>query len=260
MYKGAKSQHEEGLSGHDREAILAGKIKNPINYENFKEEAYKIGALSLKNDPTIKDPVAFLMRKYSGNREKIRTAVIAEGKNVLSEQLRRQGALEKEMERLRKEQVTRTGLQSLFARNLIAMLEEKLGIDEDDEIFEVRFYSSAKDKMLDYVGGIDCWVELYDKLQNKVVSYYTIDLTYDPKKMELSPDYQGSRPKTPLSDTTYFYDPEKVYIDDDGKEKISRSLFDDLEFRSLVKAATADIKPVIENMRFEVAEIIRKAS
>lgn len=259
MYKGAKKQHEEWVTGHDREAILAGNIKKPMNYEEFQKEAYKIGANSLQSDPNIKDPVAFLMQKYKGNKEKIRTAIIAEGKRVMAQRLKKPGAMEKEMSRLRNEQMTK-GMQSLFARNLINMIEEKLGIDEEDEVFEVRFYSSAKDMMLDYVAGIDCWVELYDKIQNKVISCYTIDLTYNPEKMEMSADYHGSRPKAPLGDHVYSYDPNKVYIDDNGKERIDRSLFSDADFQYLVKSASAEIAPFITNIRSQILEMVRKAS
>jgi hypothetical protein len=215
---------------------------------------FNIGAFSFRNNPSIKDPMSFLMQKYGGRKKRIEEAIISEGISVSAKKLAQSGTMEKEMERLRKEQV-KHGPQSLFARNMIAMIEEKLGIGEDDETFEVRFYSSVKDKMLDYVAGIDCWVELYDKKHGKVIFSYKIDLTYDPAYTQNDTNCPNINRKKPFNNCTYFYDPEKIRLDSEGKERIDKSLFSDPNFQFLVESAVGEMAEAISSTRYRISDI-----
>ena len=259
MYKRNRVVREKNLDGKDREAILAGKIKRPMEYEKYKEEAGKVGAQALADDYGSEGAMKFVMDRFNGNRAKIKNYLTNEGSRILSNQLKKKGVLEKELNRVSKQQVrTKTSQvpQSVFAQKLIKELEDQLGIDTNDENFEVRFNSSVGDKMLDYVGGIDCWLEIYDKRQKKVIDYFTIDLTYDPNKGEKNENYHGNKPKAPLNDHVYYYDPSHVHIDGKGNEIIDEDLFNDSDFERLVHITTKEFEPTIISIRSKVGKMV----
>jgi len=112
-----------------------------------------------------------------------------------------------------------------FGKNLLADLDATLGnlSDMEDGRYELRFYS-AKDTPLDYFGSFDCWVEIFDTLENRVITDYKIDITSNPEKKV---------PANLANEVLYFND--NKYLDiSSGKEKIDRRFFESPEYKELV--------------------------
>ncbi len=260
MSKRSKSRRPTVLNGKDREAILAGKIKHPTDYETYKREALEVGIKALIRNHGRAEASKLLHNKFGGNDEKTKTYIISEGKEELAKQLRKKGALEKQMERVSRQQIRTKNSrvpQSKFARGIIESIEKRLGIDPNDEFLEVRFLSSVGDKWLDYVGGIDCWIDIFDKKKKKTIASFSIDLTYDSAKEDANAGYQGSKPRRPLNDTVYNYDPHMVRIDNEGYEVIEDELIGDSEFQILMTNTMREFEPIVGEARKKIESTIK---
>ncbi len=176
--------------GKNIERLLAGTVNHPISEEEYRREVVSAGGL-----------------------------------DAYREQLMR--VLDQEMEKVRNDQTDSRpwGPKAHFAKNLLADIDlelEDITEIDDGERYELYFYSSV-DTKLDYVGGVDCWIDLLDKKQQKFLGFYAIDLTINPEKYR-----EGL-----LADGIFYFKPD--YLDEDVKGKIDKALFHDPEYKFLVK-------------------------
>ena len=121
--------------------------------------------------------------------------------------------------------------KNYFAQNLLADLDERLGNISDigeEQRYDLRFYS-AVDTILDYAGGFDCWVEIYDLQDKKVLKTVKIDITSNPEK-----HFAGG-----MAERVLYVDPK--YIDPKARGKISPDFFEGTEYINLLNAVSKDI-------------------
>lgn len=148
---------------------------------------------------------------------------------------RLKSTLSDEMNKVRANQMEKSPsspLNNYFAKNFLADLDAELGDISDigeDQKYDLRFYS-ASDTSLDYLGGFDCWVELYDLEKGKVLKTIKIDITSNPNKQ-----FPGQ-----MADIVLYVDPK--YLDAKAKGKISGNFFDSKEYGKLL----SDAKKMIE--------------
>lgn len=132
-----------------------------------------------------------------------------------------------EMQEIRKNQTEDPSLpKRKFPKNLVMDIEAELedSFDMEDR-YEIRF-NTAVGTLLDYAGGVDFWVELYDKQGKHVISDYKIDLTANAEKTQ--PGH--------LADFVYFYD-----LDLDNPDN-KNAIFESVDYQELVKNAAATLK------------------
>lgn len=186
--------------------------------------------MKLKEGKNIERMLAGTVNNPISKEEYMRKVVAAGGLEAYRQQLMR--TLNQEMEEVRKDQTDSKpwNPKAYFAKNLLADIDLELeDITEIDkgEHYELRFYSSV-DTVLDYGGGFDCWVELFDKKKKKSLGHFLIDLTINPNK--IMPEY--------LEDTIFHFD----YLDEDAKGKIDPAMFDHIDYKTLVKKAAKVLK------------------
>ncbi|MBI5422344.1 hypothetical protein HZA44_04390 [Candidatus Peregrinibacteria bacterium] len=187
-----------GLSLHEGkniEKLLVGEVKHPIPESAYREQVLRYGI-----------------------------------GNVRQKTLR---LLHSEMQRARMDQAEKnpSNPKSHFGKNLLSDLDEAMGnlSDLEEGRYELRFYS-AKDTMLDFAGSFDCWVEVYDLVDNKPLADFKIDVTTNPNK------------KAPahLADTVLYCDTR--YINDDIPGRIEKAFFTGPEYKSLVEMSSRLLK------------------
>jgi len=84
---------------------------------------------------------------------------------------------------------------------------------------------------LDYAGGFDCWVELFDLEQEKILETIKIDITSNPNK------YISGH----MADIILYVNPE--YLNPKAKGKISPNFFKSKDYKLLI----GDSAKIIEN-------------
>ena len=119
--------------------------------------------------------------------------------------------------------------KGILGRNLIMDVDGAMGCVcdiNDGEKYDLRFYS-AVDTRLDYFGGFDFWIELYDLEKNIPIADYKIDFTSNPNKtVPLDSD---------LADAVLYFDDN--YLDSDFKGEINPRFFESDEYKLLVELA-----------------------
>ena len=120
---------------------------------------------------------------------------------------------------------------NIFAQTFLYDLDDALGnISDigDDQKYEIRFYS-AVDTILDYGGSFDCWVEIYDLQNKKVLKTVKIDITSNPEKQ-----FPGG-----MADIILYFDPK--YLNARSKGKISPDFFQDTDYKNFLRAVSKNI-------------------
>lgn len=174
--------------GKNIEKLLVGQVKHPISEESYHQQVLRHGIANVRQ----------------------KTARL----------------LHLEMDYVRQDQTEKnpSNPKSHFGKNLLSDLDEAMGnlSDLKDGRYELRFYS-AKDTLLDFAGSFDCWVEVYDLVDDEPLADFKIDVTINPNK------------KIPsnLADTVLYCDAR--YINDDVPGSIEREFFADPEYKSLVE-------------------------
>ncbi len=178
------------LEGKDAEGLL-GRVKHPISGRDIKREIQQFGFSAVRN--------------------------------------RLKQTLGQEMAKVRRDQKEKNSSnpKGILGRNLIMDVDESMGFVcdmKDGEKYDLRFFS-AVDTRLDYAGGFDFWIELYDLEKNISIADYKIDLTVNPNKINPSG----------LADAILYFDDN--YIDPDFKGEIDPRFFESDEYKSLVELA-----------------------
>lgn len=241
-----RNNNKPEFNGEECEEVFVGRLTKSDSFLDFKEEAYKIGVDAFMNDPDIPNAKELL-------KTKSRAAIIIAGVYEMRRELKG-GGLDIEMERVRQKQVEKdpSNPKSIFAKNLLMDIDEALDDIADGENYDLRFYSAAGDKKIDYAAGIDCWVELVDLKTNKPLFHFSIDVTANTNKLKETKGVRGSKYKIPpLSNFVYFFDRSDVYSDK-GKKKIRREIFKGQDYKKLVEEAAYSFVPTIAKVRGDV--------
>ena len=113
--------------------------------------------------------------------------------------------LEEEMENIRDEQLfndPESPENLSFAQHFLDDIRAELGLKKGGDI-QVRYYS-AQDKIIDYAGGVDFWVELYNTRTKKVLYTYNVDVTSNLTKKQNWKQYRSEPGR--LARYIFFYD------------------------------------------------------
>lgn len=213
--------------GKNREKIISGTLKEGItkSYEEFSLEIEKKKNIIKNNNPHMSEKIAY-------------DHTIATIRNALRDNL------EDNLEEIRVNQVEKNPANpdNLFASTLLNSIREELSDELGrtfEENFEVKFYSSV-DHDIDYALGVDCWVELVKKENNKsesVIESYFIDLTSNNQKGGLS----GQT----LANIIFFYDAKNINSET-GRNNVNMELIFSDEFDELVEMISDEFKNAIK--------------
>jgi len=204
-----------GLSTHEGkniEKLLVGVVKTPLSEARWDQMVFTEGTRKVL--------------KQSLSDQDYYERVKEVGIGTIRGRVAR--TLPFEMDRVRKDQAETKphNPKGYFGKNLLKDLDVALGGLEDieDGRYELRFYS-ARDTLLDFGGSFDCWVEIYDLAENKVLADSKIDVTANPTK------------KVPkhLADIVLYCD--SSYINDDVPGRIEARFFSGPEYKHLVEVS-----------------------
>jgi hypothetical protein len=112
---------------------------------------------------------------------------------------------------------------------------------------EVRFYSSSQ-TLMDFAGGIDCWVELFDFNKKIAMETFGVDVTYNDEKHD---EMRVGKNERKMADFVFFYslqDMEPAISDDRDSFnwKVTPHFYESKSYISLVEGIVEMFKKHIK--------------
>ncbi len=207
------------------EKFLVGSVDRVIQLTSreFQRIAYEKGVLDIRGD--VKK------RVLSGHIiEDDFEAVVKKGLREIKEEVKEN--LQSEMGIVRKHQKEKdpsTCRGHKFAELLLDDIDMRLShitdvVDGNNETkYELRLYATD-DTKLDYSGGFDFWVEVYNLEENKPEGNVRIDIKIR----------DGEAPRDP-ADMIYYFDADKYFDDDEPKgKKLNMAYKNDPHYKNMV--------------------------
>jgi hypothetical protein len=210
-------------TGREKEKILTGSVRRGFGRLTDKEYEQYLNKtareldreLNLYNEKDPRSIQALRTRTLATVRERVRQTVKSQLDLMRGAQERGEGA---EVFRSRIDQDIRSKMEELL----------KGSVDMNQLSFRV---SSSADTLLDFAGGVDCFVDMIRKRadgKDEVLSTTLVDLKSMGQK-------ERQRPRADkLTDVIFYYQPGWVTKGPGGKAQISPSFFNSADYRDFI--------------------------